>query len=98
MKEVETAVIYIAKEYKPWQQAILNYCKTVPLNDTQTGPADPKGWVKELRGEDFFKTFTKDENKKAMPFAAFVMNDEMAARGTEALDLQLSFDEHRVVH
>ena len=78
---------------KPWQVNILNYCKTIELNETQTGPKDPKGWIKGMREQEFFKGLTKEENKKAMPFAAFMMNDEMSIRGPEALALELPFDE-----
>jgi len=91
--KITGAVAYVAKEYKPWQQVILAYLKTVPLNATKTGPADPKGWSKGLRDSAEFKAFAKDEVKKAMPFAAYIINDEMSSRGMDALDLQLPFDE-----
>merc|ERR1712130_1078020 len=90
---ISKAVIYVAKDYKEWQKAILTFCQSVPLNDEQTGPADPKGWAGELRNSEAFKSLSKDDAKKAVPFASFMMRDEMSVRGPSALDLQLPFDE-----
>ncbi len=36
---------------------------------------------------------SKEDAKKAMPFASFMMRDEMGIRGPSALDLQLPFNE-----
>ena len=74
-------------------QAILSYCQTVPLNAEQTGPADPKGWVAGFRDSEAYKSFSKEEQKKAMPFASFMVRDEVSIRGPSALDLELPFDE-----
>jgi leucyl-tRNA synthetase len=91
--KITGATVYVAKEYKPWQQVILAYLKTVELNDTKTGPKDPKGWSKGLRDSAEFKAFAKDEVKKAMPFAAYIINEEMSSRGVDALALELPFNE-----
>jgi len=88
------AVVYVAKEYKPWQTVILNYLREkVELNETKTGPKDPKGWSKGLRELEEVKAFDKNVQKQYMKFAAFVAGEEMGARGVDALQLELPFDE-----
>ncbi|CAD7946567.1 unnamed protein product [Amoebophrya sp. A120] len=90
---VKSACVYVALEYKPWQRSILEYCQTVPLNEAGNAPADPKNWIRGLQQSEAFKSFSKEESKKAMPFASFMMKDEMSARGKDALELELPFNE-----
>ncbi|CAD7949473.1 unnamed protein product [Amoebophrya sp. A25] len=94
---VKSAVVYVAVEYKEWQKAILSYCQTVPLNADQTAPADPKNWITGLRSADTWANFSKEEQKKAMPFASFMMKDEMSIRGPSALELTLPFNEREML-
>eukprot|EP00392_Amoebophrya_sp_AT5.2_P008070 g8089.t1 len=89
--------VCVALEYKCWQKAILEYCQTVPLNEAGTGPRDPKTWVTGLRNAEFYQNFSKDEMKKAIPFASFMMKDEMAIRGKEALETELPFNEQEML-
>ena len=65
-----------------------NYIRKKPA-----GPKDPKGWQGGLQKSDFAKALPKNEAKGLMPFASFMVRDEMAIRGAEALELQLPFDE-----
>eukprot|EP00397_Hematodinium_sp_SG-2012_P001883 GEMP01001888.1.p1 GENE.GEMP01001888.1~~GEMP01001888.1.p1 ORF type:complete len:1099 (+),score=280.74 GEMP01001888.1:206-3502(+) len=87
-----SAIIYVAKEYKPFQRVCLEFLQKVPLNDEGTGPAS-KDYMRELRDLPAIKALPKDEAKKAMPFASFMMNDEFRIYGKDALDMQLPFDE-----
>ena len=67
------------------------------MNEAGTGPADPKNWVAGLRTSEAYKNFSKEEMKKAMPFASFMMKDEMAIRGKDALETELPFNEQEML-
>jgi len=86
------AVIYVAKEYKPYQQIVLDFLRTVPLNEEGTGPAS-KEYMRDLRDLPAVKQLPKDEAKNVMQFAPHMMEKEFQVYGKDALDARLPFDE-----
>jgi len=86
------AVIYVAREYKPYQQVCLRCLKNVELNEEGNAPAS-KEYMKDLRENEELKAMSKDEQKKAMQFSSFVMTEELRAFGKDAFNLELPFDE-----
>uniref|UniRef100_A0A7S4SR08 leucine--tRNA ligase n=1 Tax=Alexandrium monilatum TaxID=311494 RepID=A0A7S4SR08_9DINO len=85
------AVIFVAKEYKPFQQDILRLLQQFEL-DEENSPVD-KGFMRTIKDSDVMKAMPKTDIKKAMMFASFTMGKEVKARGPEALELELPFDE-----
>ncbi|CAK0868219.1 unnamed protein product [Prorocentrum cordatum] len=49
--------------------------------------------MRKLKDADFMKAVEKQDMKKVMPFASHAMKTEVKARGREALELELPFDE-----
>lgn len=96
LSKLKRGVVYVAKEYRDWQKTILTFLQGVPLNEDESGPKD-KSFIKELRDLPAFKDFAPEDMKKSLPFASFMMNDEMKIRGKQALELQLPFDERDVL-
>jgi len=85
------AVIFVAKSYKTWQVKVMQVLQQVEL----TGENDPvdKDFMRSVRGSEDLKALPKEDFKQVMPFASYVMNKEVKARGKEALELELPFDE-----
>mmetsp|Transcript_96334 Transcript_96334/g.220889 ORF Transcript_96334/g.220889 Transcript_96334/m.220889 type:complete len:533 (+) Transcript_96334:1805-3403(+) len=89
------AVIYVAAAYKEWQQTVLSELQKVPLVENEDGSLQPedKGFLKAFGQLDAIKGIPKEFGKKVMPFASFVVQTEVKARGRDALELSLPFDE-----
>lgn len=116
-----SAVIYVAKDYLPWQQTVLKALQTVPLNESQRAPVDP-GFMNVIKSCPELSELDKKLTKDVMSFASFRMKvliistkilmikfngyqemkrlfcpfffqDDLMARGPNALELQLPFDE-----
>lgn len=85
------AVIFVARAYKPFQQEMLKLLQKVEL-DANYDPVDP-AFMNKIKDAECMKAMSKDDRKKAMPFAAYVMKTEVKGRGPEALELELPFDE-----
>lgn len=85
------AIIFVAKNYKPWQMEVLKVLQGIELNEDNE-PME-KNFMGQLREAESIKAFPKQTMKQAMPFASFVMSKEVKARGAEALELELPFDE-----
>eukprot|EP00931_Biecheleriopsis_adriatica_P065640 TRINITY_DN40132_c0_g1_i1.p1 TRINITY_DN40132_c0_g1~~TRINITY_DN40132_c0_g1_i1.p1 ORF type:complete len:1241 (-),score=317.82 TRINITY_DN40132_c0_g1_i1:51-3773(-) len=85
------AVIFVAKGYKDWQTAVLKVLQQEELNE-ENEPID-KEFMKRVREADSIKDLPKTVMKQVMPFASFVMSKDVKARGREALELELPFDE-----
>lgn len=85
------AIIFVAKNYKPWQMEVLKVLQGIELNEDNE-PVE-KNFMGQLREAESIKAFPKQTMKQAMPFASFVMSKEVKARGAEALELELPFDE-----
>eukprot|EP00933_Yihiella_yeosuensis_P041325 TRINITY_DN35718_c1_g1_i2.p1 TRINITY_DN35718_c1_g1~~TRINITY_DN35718_c1_g1_i2.p1 ORF type:complete len:158 (+),score=53.85 TRINITY_DN35718_c1_g1_i2:412-885(+) len=85
------AVIFVAKSYKTWQVDVLKLLQTFELNN-ENEPVN-KDFMKEVRDAPEVKALSKADMKQVMPFASFIMKTEVPARGRDALDLELPFDE-----
>jgi len=85
------AVIHVAKEYLPHQQTALKVLASVPLGDGNV-PLD-KDFMRALKAHPEIEALPKQFQKLVMGFASFVMNNDVKARGRDALELQLPFDE-----
>jgi len=85
------AVIWVAKNYKQYQQDILRVLQEIEL-DAENAPVDPD-FMRTVKNAEVMQGMQKSETKKAMAFASFMMRNEVSARGPTALDLQLPFDE-----
>jgi len=89
------AVIFVASSYMPWQQEVLRLLQDVPL-DEDNSPLQ-KDFMRSVKDAEAIQALPKPEQKKALPFASFVMNKEVKSRGKEALELQLPFDERQML-
>eukprot|EP00922_Rhytidocystis_sp_ex-Travisia-forbesii_P018252 GHVS01027143.1.p1 GENE.GHVS01027143.1~~GHVS01027143.1.p1 ORF type:complete len:559 (+),score=62.85 GHVS01027143.1:252-1928(+) len=89
-----TAVVYVAKDYKEWQQTVLKILQGITLNDKLEPPADFMNIVKD---NPEVQKFDKNTKKLAMSFASYQMKEEIPARGLTALDLRLPFDEQSLL-
>jgi leucyl-tRNA synthetase len=85
------ATVFVAKEYLPFQQVVLKVLDTVEL-DADNVPVE-KDFMRKLQQHPDIQGLPKDQAKGAMPFANFVMANDVKARGKEALALELPFDE-----
>jgi len=85
------AIIFVAKTYKDWQVEVLKVLQNVEL-DADNEPLD-KNFMGQVRAAETIKDLPKPIMKQVMPFASFVMKQEVKARGSEALELELPFDE-----
>lgn len=83
--------IFVAKSYQAWQVEVLKVLQGVELNE-KNEPLE-KNFMSRLRETESIQQFDKQVMKQAMPFASFVMSKEVKVRGTEALELELPFDE-----
>jgi len=85
------AVIFVAREYKQFQQDILRVLQGFEL-DAENSPVD-KDFMRKVKDSEALKAMPKQDLKKAMPFASAMMSKEVKVRGPEALELELPFDE-----
>eukprot|EP00419_Tripos_fusus_P007549 CAMPEP_0172687916 /NCGR_PEP_ID=MMETSP1074-20121228/22044_1 /TAXON_ID=2916 /ORGANISM="Ceratium fusus, Strain PA161109" /LENGTH=1244 /DNA_ID=CAMNT_0013507459 /DNA_START=49 /DNA_END=3783 /DNA_ORIENTATION=- len=85
------AVIWVAKNYKQYQQDILSVLQQIEF-DAENAPVDPD-FMRTVKNSEVMKDMPKTNVKKAMSFASFVVRNEVSIRGPAALDLQLPFDE-----
>jgi len=89
------AVIFVAKAYKDWQVEVLKVLQQLELTD-ENEPVE-KDYMKQVREAESLKELPKQVFKQVMPFASFVMTRDLKARGPEALELQLPFDEAKML-
>jgi len=85
------AVIIVSRKYRQFQADILKTLQEVELNDDNE-PVD-SNFMSKLKDAPFLKDLSKADRKKAMPFAAMVIKQDVKERGKEALELELPFDE-----
>lgn len=90
--ELNAAVVYVAKDYLPWQQTVLKLLQKVPLSPCGRKPLD-SNYVTTIRTNPEIMALDKKTTKSVMPFACFRMKEELSSRGPEALELRLPFDE-----
>ncbi|CDW60125.1 Anticodon 1 and tRNA-synt 1g domain containing pr otein [Trichuris trichiura] len=84
------ATVYVCDKYPSWQEAIL---KTLfDWHQANESLPDNKQLSKVLLGNDMLKPYAK----KVMPFVAFV-KENYAAKGADALRLQIDFDESNLL-
>jgi len=89
------AVIWVAKNYKQYQQDILKVLQQIEL-DAENAPVDPD-FMRTVKNAEVMEGMQKTDTKKAMSFASFMMRNEVSARGPAALHLQLPFDEESML-
>ena len=83
------AVIFVAKEYLPYQCEVLRLLgEFVPLDETTNEPSDKK-FISVLKD----KLPAGAAGANALKFAAFHVQTEVKARGKQALETRLPFDE-----
>jgi len=88
------AVAFVARGYSPWQQEVLRLLQEVELDENNS--PKQKDFMRSIKDADAIKALPKEDLKKAMPFASFMMK-EVQSRGPEALELQLPFDEAQML-
>jgi leucyl-tRNA synthetase len=89
---VSKATIFVAKEYLDWQQTCIKALGTFEL-DSQNQPVLGKEFMRTFQTMEEVKAIPKENAKMVMPFASYVMNNDVKLRGKEALELTLPFDE-----
>jgi leucyl-tRNA synthetase len=83
------AVIFVAKEYLPYQCDVLSLIgELVPLDSATNEPIDKK-WISLLKA----KLPAGGAGANSLKFASFHMSTEVKARGIQALETSLPFDE-----
>jgi len=83
-------IVYVAKEYPPWQQHVLSTLKS--LHEEHGDFPDNKQIMNIMKTEESVKPFMK----KLMPFVAHVKT-QVKSEGLKALDLEVPFDEAKVL-
>lgn len=84
-------VVYVAKEYPPWQQVVLKTLRKMYTENNSTFPEN-KEIMNVLKTVDTVKRHMK----KLMPFVAH-LKTRVATEGISAMDLNVSFDETSVL-
>ena len=83
------AVVFVAKEYLPFQQKVLRMISEAVAFDSATHEPLDKKYIAKLK--ELLPTGA--ESAQALKFAAYHIQNEVKARGVEALELNLPFDE-----
>lgn len=68
----DSSVIYIAKDYLPWQQTVLKILQGVPLDENKHAPLDP-GFMTLVKSHPDLQQLDKKLAKEVMSFASFRM-------------------------
>merc|ERR1711974_15310 len=84
-------VVYVAKEYPPWQKTVLVKLREMYESNGHTFPEN-----KEIMNVMKTEETVKKHMKKLMPYVAHCKGQVMK-NGTKALDLQVPFDEMYVL-
>ena len=88
-----TAIVFVAKEYLAYQQEVLRLLAAhVQFDPVTFEPVDRK-YTTALKGVLAEGGMTNALQAQALKFAAFHVQTEVKARGLEALELVLPFDE-----
>lgn len=85
------AIIFVARKYKPFQEAALKALDSIELDATNT-PVE-KDHMRTLKDHPLIKGIDKADAKFVMPFASFMLQNDVKAIGKAALALELPFDE-----
>lgn len=85
---------YTAKHYPEWQSKILTFLNSKWNDEINDLPADIIDQAKKFITSD---EVTKKMAKQAMPFAAFVVKNDVKGQGRDALNLETPFDEFTVL-
>jgi leucyl-tRNA synthetase len=65
-------IIYVAKNYAPWQQLVLKHLQQVPLAPCQRKPLDNQ-YINEIRQNADFCKLDKKQAKQLLPFTTYKM-------------------------
>jgi len=84
-------VVYVAKEYPPWQQVVLKTLREMYTQNNNTFPEN-----KEIMNALKTNADVKKHMKKLMPFVAH-LKTRVATERVSAMDLSVSFDETTVL-
>lgn len=87
----EYGVVYVALEYPPWQKLALTKLREL-YNEVENSLPENKVISETMKGESVLK----NHMKKLMPFVQHV-KQSLLVKGSEALDLTLSFDEKQTL-
>lgn len=87
------AVIYVAKEYLPWQQLALKALQALEFDKNGQPPAN---YINTVRASVEEAGMNKKQMKETLGFASFQAK-EVATRGLEALNLATPFDEMQLM-
>lgn len=68
----DAAVIYVARDYLPWQQVVLRLLQRIPLDETGRAPQGP-GFMSQIKSHPDILGLDKKLIKDAMSFASFRM-------------------------
>lgn len=85
------AIVYIAKSYPPWQDAVLKCLKKMHEENNNSFPEN-KVIVSELKTVDVVKKFMK----KVMPFVQHI-KEKVTADGIRGMDRTSEFDEKKTL-
>lgn len=90
-KKPTQGVVYVAKEYPPWQKNVLVTLRKMYNENNSTFPEN-KAIMAALKSDDSVKKYMK----KLMPFVAYI-KERVSKEGAGAMDLRVSFDEASVL-
>jgi leucyl-tRNA synthetase len=89
--------IWVAKTFPTWQAQIIAILRGLYNPATKAIEGDVPGALKAAKFENIVERKPGDFFKKAMQFASFMIKEEFALRGVEALEASLPFDEEEVL-
>lgn len=90
-KKPTKSIVYVAKEYPPWQSTVLVTLKQLYDDNNGTFP-DNKEIMNVMKTDDA----VKKHMKKLMPFVSHVKG-QVEKEGVKAMDLQVPFDEQTIL-
>jgi len=91
VKPPSHGVVYVAKEYPPWQKTVLVTLRKMYEENGNAFP-ESKAIMDALKTDDVVKKYMK----KLMPFVAYV-KEQVSKDGVAAMDLTVPFDETSIL-
>jgi leucyl-tRNA synthetase len=91
LKPPSQGIVYVAKEYPPWQRSVLTSLRNMYVEKGNVFP-ESKEVMATLKSDEA----VKKHMKKLMPFVAYV-KERVAKDGVGAMDLSVPFDETAIL-
>eukprot|EP01056_Protomagalhaensia_sp_Gyna25_P000525 Protomagalhaensia_sp_Gyna_25__524@NODE_1246_length_2026_cov_34_518369_g927_i1_p1_GENE_NODE_1246_length_2026_cov_34_518369_g927_i1NODE_1246_length_2026_cov_34_518369_g927_i1_p1_ORF_typecomplete_len468_score105_71tRNAsynt_1g/PF09334_11/1_2e17tRNAsynt_1/PF00133_22/5_7e17tRNAsynt_1e/PF01406_19/5_4e13Anticodon_1/PF08264_13/4_2e03Anticodon_1/PF08264_13/4_3e10tRNAsynt_1f/PF01921_18/0_016RBD/PF02196_15/0_3_NODE_1246_length_2026_cov_34_518369_g927_i14721875 len=90
----DAAVLFVSKEFQPWQQDVLILMKErIPIDSKTNLPIDPK-YIDSIKNDENLKQkIGPSKMKDALAFCSYQIKEEVKPRGVAALELTLPFNE-----